>query len=347
MFYDGNKLLSLRTLTGGRPEIYFCVGNRMAGKSFYFKRLCMRRFAKYHEKFAIFVREVNDVKGRAESFWADLGPICFPGGRLRQKKLLEGKAARLEYQARDGEPWQACGYVICIKYVRPIKENSAMFADVERIFFDEFQDEDRKYLPNEIEKFNSVRMSIGRGGTKATHTRYVPCYLCCNAITLFNPYYDYWRIAPRLEQKAKYVRGSCWVLEQCYNEDAAAAVRETYAGASQRELDYAAGNRWLLDNNKYVTQIKGQKFPVLNFVHNGDLFGLWRQGKTYYCTTKISDGIPFSISFTMDDHDEGNIMIPANAPLIKSLRNMYLHNLIYFENGKCKNAFLDICTLIR
>lgn len=346
-FYNGGKLLSLKTLSGGDPEIYFCVGNRMAGKSFYFKRLCMRRFVRRGEKFAILVRGVNDVKGRADSFWADLGPICFPGGRLRQKKLLDGKAARLEYQAKDSDPWQACGYVICIKYVRPIKENSAMFADVDRILFDEFQDEDGKYLPREIEKFNSVRMSIGRGGAKGVHTRFVPCYLCCNAVTIFNPYYDYWRIAPRLERKAKYVRGSSWVLEQCYNEYAAKAVRDTFSGVGKRELDYAAGNRWLLDNNKYVRSIKGQKHPVLNFVHNGDLFGLWRSGSTYYCNTKISDGLPVSVSFNTDDHDVGDIMIPANAPLIKSLRNMYRNNAVFFEDGKCKNAFLDICTLIR
>lgn len=347
MFYDGNKLLSLKTLTGDRPEIYFCVGNRMGGKSFYFKRLCMRRYVEHGEKFAIFVREVNDVKGRSESFWADIGPIHWPGWKLRQKKLLEGKAAKLELQRGDGKPWEHCGYVICIKFVRPIKENSAMFADACRIFFDEFQDEDRKYLPGEVEKFNSVRMSIGRGGAEAAHTRYVPVYMCCNAITIFNPYYDYWRIQKRLDPRAHYIRGSCWVLEQFYSDTADEAVRGTFSGVSQKELDYAAGNKWLLDDNKYIKDLKGQKYPVLNAVHNGDLFGLWRSGNIYFFSQKVSDGLPVSISFNLDDHEDGDIMIPQNAPLIKSLRQMYMENRIYFDCGKSKNAFLDICTLIR
>lgn len=347
-FYDGGKLLSLKTLSGGDPELYFCCGNRTAGKTFYFKRLLMRRFVKTGAKFAIFVRQIDDVKGRVDSFFADIGPIAFPGASMRQKPLLKGKAAELLYVAREGGHPRPCGYVIPLKFVRPIKESSALFADAAAGFFDEFQDEDGKYIKNEIHNFNNIRVSIARGGAAGVHARPFPVYLCSNNVSVFNPFFDYFHIASRLEPKARYIRGDCWVLEQTFNPEAAEAIRANFAGMSERELEYAAGRQYLKDDRRYVREVKGQKTPVINFIHQGKLFGLWRlPGGVHYVSDKYSDGLPVALSFTLDDHDEGDIMIPQASPLVKSLRNLYMSNNVVFASQRCKHAYLDVCTLIR
>ena len=36
IFYDGTKLLNMKDLSGEKPEIYLCTGNRSAGKTTYF-----------------------------------------------------------------------------------------------------------------------------------------------------------------------------------------------------------------------------------------------------------------------------------------------------------------------
>lgn len=347
-FYNGGKLLSLKTLSGGDPELFFCCGNRTAGKSFYFKRLLLRRFIRTGKKFVVFVRLIDDVKGRADSFMAAIGPVAFPGASLIQKPLLNGKAAEIFYVARDGATPRSCGYVISLKYVRPIKENSELFSDAECGFFDEFQDEDGKYIKNEIQNFNNIRISIARGGARGVHARPFPVYLCSNNISIFNPFFDYYRIASRLEPRARYIRGETWVLEQTFNADAAEAIRSTFSSMSEKELEYAAGRQYLQDDRRFVREVKGQKTPVLNFIHMGQIFGLWRlPGGVHYVTDKWSEGLPVSLSFSMEDHDEGDVMIPQASPLIRSLRRLYMENGVIFASRRCKRAYLDICTLIR
>ena len=71
-FYDGTKLLSLKDISGLQPEIYMCVGNRTAGKSYFFKRLLVRKFMNRGEKFALLVRFSYELDGIAENFFKDL-----------------------------------------------------------------------------------------------------------------------------------------------------------------------------------------------------------------------------------------------------------------------------------
>ena len=52
-YYDGTKLLSMKDLNGKTPELYMCTTNRTGGKTTYFSRLCINRFIKKNEKFAL------------------------------------------------------------------------------------------------------------------------------------------------------------------------------------------------------------------------------------------------------------------------------------------------------
>lgn len=340
-FYNGNKLLSLMDINGKPPELLFCCGNRTAGKTFFFKRYMLRRFVKYGEKFVVFVRFIDDISNCADGFFADIGPIAFPGHSLTQASILHGKAAQLYF---DNKP---CGYVIALNDPERIKRNSALFADAQRGFLDEFQSEVGKYVKDEMLKFNSIRISIARGGSSGAHVRYFPVYLCSNNVTVFNPYFDYYRIGSRITNRTHYMRGDGWVLEQTFNVEASEAIKSKFGSMSDKELQYAASNQYLLDNNKFVENIPGQKSPLLTITYRGVDYGMWQAGQLYYVSDKTADGFPSRISFDIDDHDTDNTLTTQSSPLVKLLRTAYMNNRVRFRSQKCKHVFLDAMALIK
>lgn len=341
-FYNGNKLLSLKTLSGGDPEVFFCVGNRSAGKTFFFKRWLVRRFMRYGEKFVVFLRVIDDTPSVAQGFWADIGPIAFPGHEMTQRPLLSGRCAEL---LLDGVP---CGYVVpyADRNVDRIKRNSSLFADAERGFLDEFASETGSYLKREVSNFNSARLSIARGGAKGTHTRYFPCYLCSNRVSMFNPFFDYFRVAGRLQANSHYVRGDNWVLELTHNDEAAAAIRSSFGSLTDQELDYAAGRSWLLDTKQFVRDLPGPKWPMVNIRYNNKLYSVWEVQTTHniLVSRKLKAPDKRIIAFARDDHDEDSELVTRSSVYVKMLRQAYMDGLVWFESGACKAAFLDAVT---
>lgn len=332
-FYNGNRLLSLRDKNGNPPEIIMCCGNRTAGKTFYFKRWLVRRALKYGERFVVFVRCIDDVPNTYMGFWADVGPLCFEGKEMTQEPLLHGKAAMLLINKTP------IGYVIALNDPERIKRNSALFADAQRGFFDEFQCETGKYIPGEIKKFNSIRLSIARGGAKGKHARYFPVYMCSNFVSVFNPYYEAFGIVP--SQRSKYIRGDGWVLEQTFNSEAAAAIQRNFATLSQEELDYATRNEYLLDKDTFVQRIPGKKRCQCVIRRGGKRYGIWDTAQgIYYVSAKLWTDTPFVFALDNLDHDESTILINKTMPLAKYLRKAYDMGQMRFENSACRQAFV-------
>lgn len=335
-FYNGNKLLSLLDVNKRKPELYFCCGNRTAGKTFFFKRWMLRRFVKHGEKFVIFVRFKEDMPNRVNGFFADIGPIAFPGHHMTQKPILNGNAYELHF---DGKP---CGYVISLNTANRIKENSALFADAERGFLDEFMSETGKYVPQELQKFNSIRISIARGGAKGTHTRYFPVYLCSNNVTLFNPYFTYLMIAPKMSNRVRYLRGDGWVLEQTFNVAAADSIKREFRTIGGEELQYATENQYLLDKNQFIEKKPGMKVCSAKIKFNGKMYGVWTTltSSEIYVSTKCDPACEFILAFTDVDHDVGSVLIAKNSKVFHWMKDMYSRGLVWFENGACRHAFI-------
>lgn len=340
-FYRGDKIFTMKDINGCEPWLHFIMGNRTAGKTFYFKKWMVKRWLETGERFSVFVRFIDDIPCVAAGYWADVGPICFPKKEMTQKPLLKGKAAELLIGGAR------CGYVIALNDPERIKRNSALFSDIQRCFFDEFQSETGKYVPGEVEKFNSIMASISRGGAEGTYTRNVHAYLCSNAVSTFNPYFDYYHVGGRLGQQGRFIRGDKWVLERVYNEQAAEAVRSQFSNMSAKEIKYMTDNNMLLDDARFVERIGGQKRPLFNMYHNGKNYTLWRVYSTgmLYVSQVFSAGLPVTLSFKIDDHDINNVMQTTNTPLVKSLRKAYMDGKVRFETEGCKRAFIDCCSI--
>lgn len=341
-FYDGTKLISLKDLDGNEPEIYMCVGNRTAGKSYYFKRLLVRKFQKKKEKFCLLVRFSYELDGIAENFFKDLQQIDFPASTMTDKKIAKGLFVELEL---DGEP---CGYAIALNNADALKKYSSRFVDVDNMFFDEFQSETGKYAPEEIKKFQSIHVSIARGDGE--HIRRVPVYMASNTVSTLNPYFAAFGIQKRLTPNTKYLRGKGWVLEQCYVDTAAKALKESGFGrAFQNDayMNYATDNSYLLDSDAFIEKINGEGRLVCNLTADDVTVGIWEMEKAgvVYCSTKFDPGFPLNFIYKTKDHGVNFIMLKKSSVQAKYMKRMFELGAMRFENLTIKNLVLDFLGL--
>lgn len=341
-FYNGTKLLSMRDLDGDPPEIYLCVGNRTAGKTFYFKRMLVRKFIRQGKKFCILVRFNYEMDGIAESFFKDIKEVSFPDRDMTMVMVGKGLYAELYL---DG---QHCGYCISLNSADTIKKYSSRFVDVDSMFFDEFQSEVGKYCPDELTKFQSIHVSVARGGGK--HVRRVPVYMCSNTVSVINPYYTVFGIAKRLTPDTKFMRGEGWVLEQTFNANASEAIRSSAFGKAFKDtvyMKYSGNNAYLLDNEGMIEKMKLKGTMMFVMVDGDAKYGIWqiRDEGLIYVSTKYDPKWKTILAFRTADHDANKLLLRATNQLMKTLKIAYENAQVRFENQNCKNSFLDMVGL--
>ena len=89
-FYDGTKLLSMKDLSGNKPEIYMVTTNRTGGKTTYYGRLLVNKFLKDGEKFGLIYRYNYELDDVSEKFFKDIGSLFFKEYTMRSERRASG-----------------------------------------------------------------------------------------------------------------------------------------------------------------------------------------------------------------------------------------------------------------
>nr|DAH66979.1 MAG TPA: Terminase [Caudoviricetes sp.] len=336
-YYDGTKLLSLSDINGNKPEIFICTSNRSAGKTTYFSRLCVNRFKKQKEKFALLYRFNYELDNCADKFFKDISSLFFPGDNMQSKRRRSGIFHELFL---NDEP---CGYAISINSSDQLKKYSHLFSDVQRIMFDEFQSESSHYCSDEVTKFISIHTSIARGQGK--QSRYVPVYMVANPVSLLNPYYVQLDISNRLQTNTKFLKGDGFVLEQGFNESASQAQAQSAfnrAFATNAYMAYSQQNVYLNDNKAFVEKLEGSNSYVLTLKYKGEDYAIreYPEQGFLYCDNSADNSFPIKITVTTDDHNINYVMLRKNDMIIARLRYFFDKGCFRFKNLKCKDRLL-------
>lgn len=336
-YYDGTKLLSLSDINGNKPEIFICTSNRSAGKTTYFSRLCVNRFKKQKEKFALLYRFNYELDNCADKFFKDISSLFFPGDNMQSKRRRSGIFHELFL---NDEP---CGYAISINSSDQLKKYSHLFSDVQRIMFDEFQSESSHYCSDEVTKFISIHTTIARGQGK--QSRYVPVYMVSNPVSLLNPYYVQLDISNRLQANTKFLKGDGFVLEQGFNESASQAQAQSAfnrAFATNAYMAYSQQNVYLNDNKAFVEKLEGSNSYVLTLKYKGEDYAIreYPEQGFLYCDNSADNSFPIKITVTTDDHNINYVMLRKNDMIIARLRYFFDKGCFRFKNLKCKDRLL-------
>lgn len=344
-YYDCNYLLTLKDRNGNLPDIYITDGNRTAGKTVSFKKRLVDTFLKAKtdvNQFYLIYRYKTDMQSLADSFFTDINRLFYQGHEMTEKKLFDGAVVML---LLDDKP---CGYCLPLSLSAKIKRMSSIFVTVAHGFFDEYQDENNTYLPNEIDKLMSIHTSIARGDGK--QSRRVPLYMASNTVSMLNPYYQALGINKMLKRDTKILRGDGWVYERTYNENAAQAFTGSAfnrAFAASKYFGHAAENVYLNDNDALIERPCGANEYMLSIRYNNAWYSVRKYNTCVYVSEGADETYPRRVCFNYTDViDDRAVMVNSSNYIILTLRTYFHRGLMRFENLQCKNMMFDMLSFM-
>lgn len=336
-YYDGTKLLSMKDLSGKKPELYLCTTNRTGGKTTYFGRLCVNRFLKNKEKFMLVYRYNYELDDCSTKFFKDIGTLFFKGMTMTSKR----KASGIYHELFLNE--QSCGYAVSLNSADQLKKYSHLFSDVSRMLFDEFQSESNRYCSDETRKLLSVHTSVARG--QGEQIRYVPVYMLSNPVSLINPYYVELGISERLTDDVKFLKGDGFVLEQGFIESASIEQLESGFNRAFKKNKYVAYSSqcvYLNDNKTFIEKPQGFGKYLVTLKYNNENYAIreYANAGVLYCDDSVDYTFKDRITVTTDDHEINYVMLKRNDFFLTNLRYFFEKGCFRFKNLKCKEAVL-------
>ena len=345
-YYDGTKLLSLTDINGNKPELYAVTTNRSGGKTTWFGRYCVKKFRDLGEKFALIYRFNYELDDCADKFFKDIGPLFFPNYSMRSERRANGIYHELFLvdNTIEDNKGVSCGYAISLNSADQIKKMSHFFSDTQRMIFDEFQSETNHYCSDEITKLLSVHKSVARGGGQ--QRRYVPVFMLSNPVSIINPYYVEWNVAPRLKEDTKFLRGDGFVLEQGWVEgasDAQCGFGFERAFSRNKYTLYASQGVYLNDNKAFIERPEGKSRYIATLKYNGVDYAIreYADEGIIYCDDKPDRTFTTKLCVTTDDHNINYVMLKRNELFLINMRYFFDNGCFRFKDLRCKEAVLQ------
>ena len=237
-----------------------------------------------------------------------------------------------------------------IGYAQPLSTASILksdsFPDVKVIIFDEFIIDNRgtyHYLKDEVTKFLDLYETIARN-------RDVTVFFLSNAITVTNPYFDFFHLdKPRNGNIQRFGRDKQILVQNFVSEQLSAMKKQSRFGSiiqGTEYLEYAYDNEWLLDNEDFIEKKTQRAEYFLSLRYKDNWLGIWidRMQWLFYISNDVDLQFPLKYSATTDDHKPNIMLMKAGKKLgwMKQLIEAYQSGCVRYENMKLKNWFRDI-----
>ena len=242
---------------------------------------------------------------------------------------------------------ESFAYAISLSNVDAIKKYSPLFSEVDLCILDEFQKEDGKYLKNEVQRLESLLISIARGGGQ--QSRPIKVFLLGNNISMLNPYFIHFDINRRFRQGTKFIRGKGWIAEFNYNESASNALKSNglYRAFDSNYMKTSADNVKLFKEDEFIEKCGGKSKYLFTIKHDGKMWGVREDLNN--CKTFVSENYDKNcrniLVFSSGEHASNTVMLGKNSFIMKKLKESYKLGLLRFSNLNAKNVIYDILAL--
>ena len=334
LWWDIRKPLSYNCLFN------FIIGNRGAGKTYGSLKYAIEKHLKFENK------------GKPWQF------MYVRRNKTELEKLTQCRGGRLFHAVQKEFPehtFKAESNVLkcddnIIGYAQPLSTASILksdaFPDVNLIIFDEFIIDNTgtyHYLKDEVRKFLDLYETVAR-------LRSVPVLFLSNAVSIANPYFDYFHLdKPYNGDIQRFGKAKEILVQNVANTQLITLKKQTRFGqliADSEYSDYAIDNQWLLDNTDFIEQKTQRSEYYVTLRYKDSYIGIWfdRVQWLYYVSNNVDLQFPHMISVTTDDH-KPNVMLFRTArklEWIKSLIDAYEMGCVRYETLKLKSWFRDI-----
>ena len=292
--------------------------------------MVINRFKRKGQQF-VWVRRYQTEIDTLSDFWADI-KNAFPDDELTQK----GQSLYI-----NGE---LAGYLIALSTSMQLK--SVAFPNVSTIIMDEFIiDKGRiNYLRNEAHVFMELFETVARMRDNVT------ALFFGNAISIVNPYFDFFKITPELGRRYTKKGGIC--VEFYFNEQFIEKKESTKFGrliASTSYGEYNMKNKFLRDSDSFIEDrppTAGKK--LYQFIFDGEKFSLWQDYKyqRYYVDRSYENNFGefrtyVSNPVDMVDSDKSMIMFKKNNAISKRLTLVIERGDLFFCDQSAKQKFYE------
>lgn len=324
IFYNIAGLLSQRCVFN------FVIGNRGGGKTYGGKKLVINRFKKTGAQF-VWVRRYRTELDTLSDFWADIKG-AYPEDELSQqgdKLYINGELA---------------GYLIALSTSMQLK--SVAFPLVRTVIMDEFIiDKGRvNYLKNEAFVFMELFETIARMRDNVT------AIFFGNSISIVNPYFDFFKIAPDLGRRYTKKGGIC--IEFYFNEEFIEHKKKTRYGQLIDDTtygEYNMRNRFIRDSDSFLeARPETANNKLYQFIFDGERFSLWQDYKyqRYYIDRTFEPNFGefrtyVSNPVDMDDSDKSMIIFKKNNTISKRLALLIERGDLFFCDQSAKQKFYE------
>lgn len=324
-YYNGNILLTYNALFN------FVIGNRGAGKTYWFKKWAINDFLKNGNEF-IYLRRYDTEfnEGKKERFFDDIASE-FPDHSFKVK----GYVAYIDDKV--------AGYFKALSKAKI--EKSVPFPNVDKVGYDEFILDTGvyHYLKDEVMNFLEFYETVARLRDN------VRVFFLSNAITLTNPYFLYFRIQPN---KKRYQRIKDDIMvELVANESFIKEKKKTRFGKlidGTKYGEYAIENSFLRDNDTFVEKKTGYCKFDFGLIYNGQKYGIWwdyKQG-LYFVSKDVDPNNKFIFTLTMQDHTPNTQLIKGTKiNMIECFIKYYKLGRVRYESINLKNITYEIIRL--
>ncbi len=287
----------------------FIVGARGTGKTYGFKHWAIKDFIKTGSQF-VYVRRYKQELKDIKNFFSDILDT-FPSHTFNVKGntfYIDDKIA---------------GYSIPLSTAK-IKKSTA-YPNVNKICFDEFILDKGvyHYLPDEVVNFLELYSTIAR-------LRDVRVFFLSNALTMTNPYFDYFNI--NLPYGNNISCRNDILIEMVRADEYKAVAEQTRFGKLIHGTtygNYAVNNEFLRDNTTFVEKRNPTAKYYFTLRYNSNDYGVWMDYKNgvIHIDRDADESFIVSYALTTEDHN-------PNTLFTKGRKSVYLYNLIeWYKNG--------------
>ena len=330
-FYNVARLLSQRCLFN------FVIGNRGGGKTYGGKKLVIKRFLNKGHKF-VWIRRYQTEIDTLSDFW----------GAVKNDPELLKKFPDLELTQSGNDLYingEHAGTLIALSTSMQLK--SVDFAEVKTIIFDEFSIDKGRivYLKNEVQVFLELYETIAR------MREGVVAIFFGNGISIVNPYFTYFKIAPKLGQRFTKKGDIC--VEFYFNDKFVEQKENTRFGRIIKNTDYGEynmRNKFLRDTDSFIVKRPNTaNEKMYQFIFDGEKFSLWRDYKyqRFYIDRNYEKNFGEFRTYVsnladMIDSDKSMIMFKKNQRIAKRLTELIEHGDLFFCDQGAKQKFYEI-----
>lgn len=345
-YYSLYQIYQKKDLKGNKPGIFIITGNRTAGKTTAVLLQLLEEFKETGKRFIIMYRQRYELIDSSKQFADCLNLYPEFGHAMIDKSIVGGMMREYWlYPQHDSDHPVSCGYGIFLKNPDVIKKYSAMFADCWNILFDEFQTETGKYLENELDKFQSVYMSVSRGG--GNQSRGVNVYLLSNDVTLMNPYFIRFGIHKRLKKDTRFIRGDGWIFQYEVNRSAIEALEKNAVNVAFKDTGYSKYSRGigqLYATSSFISKIPSVSRYIFTIKFNDKEYGVREcvDDGILHISSRVEPNCLTTLVYKQSDYNENNKLMVKNSIVWKRLKMSYEANILRFDDIATKNDIFDI-----